>query len=430
MRNVSKTLSLLCVCLMIFSCSKQENRDEQMANGLINFKSSVVADADFLSRGEVIKDDNHFSMAVFCHNTGISQFADVATSTTPNWMYKANVTRGSKDANWGITMPNPDDGSVNPFWDGDSYHSFFAITPYDKGNEIGTFSAKDDVGAPTFNYTVPALPTEHKDILHSAVLDQKYSTANGSVNFPFNHSLTQLRFFVGKSDDTPVDDVIRIKSFTFSDVVNSSVLTFNADGSAAWENNSTKSVISTTTENGLKDEFATTTLTEITATNGAMMVIPQTFDASAKMTIVIEVNSVEETKEFLLKDIGGEGMRSWGMGKSYNYKFTYDKIVSSMGVTIEPWISKEIDGDIDSESVIKVPSSVLMNYEENNSYTKSVSYTGNRNVKIFVGGQEIVYSNGGVSLIPSGTKPAWLENATWSRNDTEGKTGNLTFTIN
>ena len=100
-------------------------------------------------------------------------------------------------------------------------------------------------------------------------------------------------------------------------------------------------------------------------------------------------------------------------------------------VPVPPWEEDIIDGDIDggnsSESSIKVPRNVLVNYPYSSSKTKVVNYSTVGKFQLFVGGQEIVYSADGMSLIPTNgyVKPAWLVSAKWSGGD--GQAGSFTF---
>ena len=93
----------------------------------------------------------------------------------------------------------------------------------------------------------------------------------------------------------------------------------------------------------------------------------------------------------------------------------------NLDIIINPmeWENYAVDGDIVIEggSSIKAPSSVFVNYPQSSNRTKVISYKGSQDVKIYVGGKEIIYSTSGTSLIPVGgySQPAWLESATWSK---------------
>ena len=112
----------------------------------------------------------------------------------------------------------------------------------------------------------------------------------------------------------------------------------------------------------------------------------------------------------------------------YEVKGTIKKNEVDVSVELLPWIAKNIDTDIGGESEIHAPSTVLMNYFDNeNSYTKTVSYSGSHEVVIEVGGVEVKYVANNTSLVPTGgVLPVWLTAATWTKTD--DISGKLTFT--
>ena len=111
----------------------------------------------------------------------------------------------------------------------------------------------------------------------------------------------------------------------------------------------------------------------------------------------------------------------------YEVKGTIKNNAIDVSVELLPWIAKNIDTDIGGgESHIHAPSTVLMNYYDNNSYTKTVTYSGSHAVAIEVGGVEVKYDAANTSLVTAGgTSPAWLTAATWTK--TNDNSGALTF---
>ena len=112
----------------------------------------------------------------------------------------------------------------------------------------------------------------------------------------------------------------------------------------------------------------------------------------------------------------------------YEVKGTIKNNAIDVSVELLPWIAKNIDTDIGGgESHIYAPSTVLMNYFDNNSYTKTITYSGSHAVAIEVGGVEVKYVADNTSLVSAGgTSPAWLTAATWTQTD--AKSGELIFT--
>ena len=351
------------IALVIFvssflSCHK-EVQDTNLGVDGITFSVDSV-----LTRGSVINNINISSMMLFCH-TAPSLFNE---TTIANYMYKAQSELVS--GKW-ITQPASGDAISNTAWDGDNYHSFFAFAPYDISN-VGTLSAQTAVGPPTFSYTMPNSPIDHKDLLCSSHTNAiHYYLTSKPVNLTFAHALSKITFSANKTNYEQagtIEEQVVVKSFTFSNIWDTATLTFkeapvaSGDYIGEWDYSDSgpkiQNVSTSIAKTSLNSHVLNNTMTNITAGDGAVMPLPQLFDANAILTVVMDITKSvaaggtvtstthEYIKQFDLATIAPSG---WVMGKSYNYKLTYNgdgALPSSVEVSMTDWNEEIVDGDV------------------------------------------------------------------------------------
>jgi hypothetical protein len=303
------------------------------------------------------------SMSVFSYATGENLFN---TTSKANMMYNAEVKR-EDDNRWTTTQPPVEGSLAITEWKGTEYHSFFAFAPYGVDKIASSyFSAIGDQGPPTFHYTLPDKPTDHIDLLYSAVTNTKqYYIGNKPVAFTFNHALSKIVFSAKKENPYggAAGEKVIVKGIAFSNIWSSSTLTFDvrADGvvtGGKWvecKNHPKEHDMSTSIENGglLPETPLEDILANITTSAGALMVIPQVFDTDATMTVVMDVTSKpggvvkEYVQQFKLSEMP---LKSWEIGMSYRYQFQYSgKGILSSSVTVHttPWDSTAVNVNVE-----------------------------------------------------------------------------------
>ena len=368
------------IALVIFvssflSCQK-ELQDTSLGVDGITFSVDSV-----LTRGSVINSTNISSMVLFCH-TAPSVFDE---TTIANHMYKAESQLINNK--W-ITQPASGDAISNTEWDGDNYHSFFALAPYDILN-YGVFSTQTAVGTPAFLYTVPVSPIDHKDLLCSSHINAiHYYLTNKPVSLTFAHTLSKITFSANKTNYEQAGAIVEqvvVKNFSFSNIWNSAILTFKEEPVASghyigeWDYSTSgakdQNMITSIANGGISSHILDNTMTNITAVDGAVMPIPQGFDPNAVMTVVMDITKSVDvggtitttTNEYIKQfDLATIAPLGWVIGKSYNYKFTYNGdgfLPSSVEVVMTDWNEEVIDGDV-SGTYLDVAN---IEYETNNS---------------------------------------------------------------
>ena len=348
---MNRIIALVIIVVSFFSC-----QEEIGDLGYISGDHGIRFAVDSVStRGSVITNDNITSMEIFCH-TSVGIFDG---TTIPNHMYKTEVQYINSSDLW-VIQPATGDAISNASWDGNLYHSFFAFAPYEINDNANTsFSSPSTLGAPLLSYTTPEILADQKDLLYSSHIDAiNYHIGNNPVDFKFDHALSKITFSAGSTQT----DLVTIKSFQFSNIWNMATFNFeediNGDFMGNWEYTESgaqdNSMETSIVNGGLNNIPLTTTMSNITLADGALMLIPQNFAASSTMTVVMDIttnttidgnpstSTREYKKNFSLADVSPAG---WKIGKSYHYRFIYDG-TGMVEVVTTDWNEEIIDGDI------------------------------------------------------------------------------------
>ncbi len=359
---MNRIITLAVLGSIFISCQKQNEIQPPISEGG-NIKFTVDSiSPGALTKGGVINSGNISTMGVFCSTSAV-----VFDGTTiPDHMYKAEVQLGL-GGKWNI-QPASSGVIANTTWESGKYHSFFAFAPYDVvSSAANVVSDQTAAGSPTLKYTVPVAPLDHKDLLYSSHIDAiNYNISNTPVSLQFAHALSKVTFSAAKSDyeeagATP--EVVVVKAFELSNIWNSATLTFSSGSYAGvWDYSGSgakdQNITTSTANGGLNSSSLGAVMSNITATDGALMLIPQQFDLSATMTVVMDITKSvtiggvatpvtnEYIQQFSLASISSAG---WAMEGSYHYKFTYNGdgfLPSSIEVVATQWNEEVVDGDV------------------------------------------------------------------------------------
>lgn len=193
MKKVISLFSVALAAVALVSCSSDNvvesnpTSDEQVP---VAFGSYFSSAAKTRATGGTTGDMTNETLAsagfgVFAYYTGTSEYKDVRTTATPDFMYNTKVTgtTNSGTTTWSYSplryWPNPTNGA-------EQYVSFFAYAPYaattgDDG--ITAMSANTDAGDPTVSYALPAdATTQPVDLLWGTANSSDVTAATGSGN--------------------------------------------------------------------------------------------------------------------------------------------------------------------------------------------------------------------------------------------------------
>ncbi len=121
-------------------------------------------------------------------------------SEAPKTDYLWNIKVSNENGYWKSSRPI--------YWMNGNPITFFAIAPYVEDQDIIQLN---NVGeSPTFTYSPPENAEEHLDLIASSC-----TKSEGTVDFVFDHILTQLRFTIGRTFQTDVKiKEIRLKNIS------------------------------------------------------------------------------------------------------------------------------------------------------------------------------------------------------------------------
>lgn len=183
MKKVISLFSVALAAVAMVSCSSDNavesnpTSDEQVP---VTFGSYFSSAARTRATGGTTGDMTNETLAsagfgVFGYYTGTSEYKDVRTTATPNFMYNTHVT-GTTSGNTTTWSYSPLRYWPNPNGNTEQYVSFFAYAPYatttgDDG--ITAMSANTATGDPTVSYALSSDATTQP-------VDLLWGTANGS----------------------------------------------------------------------------------------------------------------------------------------------------------------------------------------------------------------------------------------------------------
>ena len=317
------TILLLVAATLLSSCATDDLNGE--GQGIYDpAKVVTFTTASISSRGTPIDDVSQMTdMGVFSSATGTT---DWATSNVPNKMFNRKL-------NYNISGAWEYDGTPVKWAQttaADRY-TFFAYAPYATGvynastnatgNGIAVTSTASTAGIPTLTYTVPTACANQPDLM-VAVPQYNLRHTGKPVSLQMEHALTCVGFSIAGQGE-------KITGISIEGVSMTGTLTMDG-GAIAWTGLDTPSATPTNFPSLIDPAKLTSgwyetdaTMTDITAVNGYLMMIPQTLPAGAKVKITFDSG---DPKEIPLTG-------SWLAGKRVIYSVT---IVPDGTITITP----------------------------------------------------------------------------------------------
>lgn len=304
--NLYKLLLGSIFLLLLGSCTDVYENDDSIYNpDIIQWRVSVLENDN--TRGIPIssaQDADFNSVGLMAYQT--EEHFENTTAPTSAFFPNKEARKNSAD-NWGLDKIY--------YWPQSGYISFFAYAPYANANN-GITITPNQTGAPVLNYTVPPLVENQPDLM---IATPKMNLFKEVADLEFSHALACISFDVSSEDNLPIE-YIGVKNVYTSGTIS---LDMN-NKTPVWDNLGGKS--NTLYEVGLIEKpLATNPPSTIMATDGYLMMLPQTLDATAQ--IVIKFQGIDEKTISLSKLNKGV----WTAGYKYNYTLKegiYDFIVT------------------------------------------------------------------------------------------------------
>lgn len=266
-----------------------------------------------ISRGVPI--DDNFALSTVYDSFGMSAFVfsgEWNETLTPDYMYNVKVVPTSGD----IWKPTPDYS-----WpEGNPNIRFFGYAPY---NAAGlSLSPQSKQGSPTFQYTVPANPSEQADLLVAVSEPISCTPPHEPAEIVFNHVLTGIQFYTA-----PGMPAGCIKRITVKGVYGAGTY---STSTGTWIPSSPGTEYSVSPDKEIPGKVET----ELTPSDATFMLIPQKLPKDAAIEVVY-VNGKNE-EHILTAPIpckSGESEAVWEPGVLHKYCISSEKGIQTLNAT-------------------------------------------------------------------------------------------------
>lgn len=237
---------------------------------------------------------------VYAYNTG----EKLAGAGLLDKVFMDNLAVGYSAPDWSFT------GTY--YWPLDQKIQFFAYAT----DKAATYNADAAKTYPTISYTIAETSAAQKDFVVAKATDQTQTTAENGVKLTFDHALTQVNFSV-KGDDANL--TYKVSSIEIAGVANTGTYSYDTE---KWTVTGTAGTYSYTVA---ADASVTgTTAVKLDQPDGALMLMPQTLPADAKITIVYQVFNKDNAAvgTAVTAPVALAGTAAWEPGKKIRYTLT------------------------------------------------------------------------------------------------------------
>lgn len=313
---MKKILLMALAAAAMVGCSQNEEIDNAAQKAEVNFKTVVG-----ISTKAVVMNTTDFkTFLVNAYNTGSENMGAVSLDAS----FMSNVTATKTGETWGI-----DKGPF--YWPVSDKIQFFAYSPI---SAVTKYTAT--TGYPSFDYTVKVADSQEDLLAAKAENQTKALNSTGGVTLTFQHILTQINFsaeFVDANATYSVSkiEIVGVKSQgTFSYIAGNDKVGSWVEGSDT-DNYEYAADYNATAVNKIVD-FSTD--------SNALMLLPQTLPATAKIQVTYEASVGGTTTFDGIKEVAITG--TWGVGQKIRYtlKLASDaaevKLVPSVGNWDDP----------------------------------------------------------------------------------------------
>lgn len=295
---MKKILFVALAAATMMSCTENEVIENAGNKKVVEFGTAVSSTTRAAITNDAALQESGFT--VYAYNTG----ADAAGTGLLNKVFMDNLAVTYKTNKWTF------DGTY--YWPLDQKIQFFAYAT----DAAATYNADAAQAYPTISYKIAETSAAQKDFVVAKATDQTQTTAENGVKLTFDHALTQVNFSV-KGDDANL--TYKVSSIEIAGVANTG--TYSFDGNT-WTATGTAG---TYTYPIAADASVTgTTAVKLDQPDGALMLMPQTLPADAKITIVYQVFNAEDVpvSTVVTAPVALTGTAAWEPGKKIRYTLT------------------------------------------------------------------------------------------------------------
>lgn len=319
---MKKILFAAVAALAITSCSQNEEFENPNQKAEINF-STIVSKATRAS--ELVTDGlkTNGGYKVYAYNTGKDDMGTGINLSSSAFMDDVAVTWNTTDSKWEM--------SGGPYyWPLEDKIQFFAYSPA----TTVTYKKPTAAGYPSFDYTIAEVANQ-EDLVVAYTKNQTKEKANkGVVALTFKHVLAQINFKLKAKDP---DFTYSVDSIVLSNIPNKATFTYGAAPETTigtWGSPSGTASYKYVAD--YPNNLTSDADVELKKADNALMLMPQTLGADAKIVIGYSVTNTasgatvfDSTKEVSLKDI------VWNAGDKILYTLSLPSGAEKLGFTYE-----------------------------------------------------------------------------------------------
>ncbi len=362
LRNISGAICsiVLGLTLLNVSCVRSDQMDST-SSPIITFSPQISVSQ---TKGVPIVDSNLESTFL--------DFGVFATTSTASVLDNVEVARSG--SSWVY--------SPEQYWSG-SEVNFLAYAPYPT-TDNGVSAALNTSGDLTVSYAVPTSVANQPDITIAAPVAQ----SSGAVDLTFSHVLSSIGF---KMKGNPACELV---SISIGGISESGVATQDSStGAVTWSlSDPTTTEFAVGLDSSVASPPTSGESVSVMASDGYLMMLPQTLTSSAELIISILNSSSESlTSRFSFGD-----KASWEANKQYTYTITLnsDQIIFD-NVVVEAW-EDDVDIEFDEEGNPIMPTDNIVTMDE---YTDE---SGNFDSDLFIETLKVIEAEGYDTIIYSG----------------------------
>lgn len=310
---MKKILFVALAAATMMSCTENEVIENAGNKAVVEFGTAVSSTTRAAITDNAALQISGFT--VYAYNTG----ASAAGTGKLDKVFMDGIAVGYNTDKWTFT------GTY--YWPLEQKIQFFAYAT----DDAATYKADAAQTYPTIDYTIDADAAKQKDFVVAKAIDQ--TSSDNAVSLAFTHALTQVNFSV-KGDDA--DLTYKVKSIDISGVANTGTYSYATD---TWTATGTAGTYSYTIA---ADASVTgTTAEKLDQPDGALMLMPQTLPADAKITIVYQVFNADDVAvgTVVTAPVALTGTAAWEPGRKIRYTLTLANNAAkvSFGAEVGKW---------------------------------------------------------------------------------------------
>ena len=338
LNNLKYFIALVAVISMFCSCNKSSLDTPQAETPSAIKFANVSTKAAVNDLGDL--QDNGFGVWAFISNSSV---------TNSLHMNNTHVKYIEDEASWEYSPPK--------YWLPETVFNFIATYPYDSEGIYYTFDSNN----PTVKLTVAETPSQEDFLIATNTIDtyDEGFDATKAVNLEFQHMLTSVEFNIWMDGGKHQNDQMRIRQVTLSNIRKSGTYSSNA---GIWTPENTK--VSLEYNNTSETDYIGAVIVNADGSLkegvddpsnpfGEMMLIPQTMDASNKVSLKIHYQLKMHDGEDKWEDVEMEAELPYGTWEP-NRRYTYNVVLSSVKditfyyiqTKISPWGAPQVGGTI------------------------------------------------------------------------------------